>query len=56
MAEHIQFISDGLWLSGLLHLPENWRLGERRPAFVVMHGFGGTKESGQGAWVASALE
>lgn len=55
MTENIDFVSDGLKLSGLLHLPGNLKPGEKRPAFVVMHGFGGTKESGQGASVASTL-
>lgn len=55
MPESISFLSDGLRLSGLLHVPEDARSGERCPAFVVMHGFGGSKQGGQGAWAARAL-
>jgi len=55
MRESISFLSEGLRLSGLLHLPEDLRPGERRAAFVVMHGFGGSKQGGQGAWAAQAL-
>lgn len=53
--EHVTFTSDGLRLSALLHLPEGLKPGERRPAFVVMHGFGGSNQGGQGAWAAKAL-
>ena len=55
MAESVSFVSDGLRLSGLVHVPQDLKPGERRPAFVVMHGFGGSKQSGQGAWAARAL-
>lgn len=55
MMERISFQSDGLRLSGLLHIPPNLAKGERRPAFVVMHGFGGSNQGGQGAWAAKAL-
>ena len=53
--ERVSFTSDGLKLSGLLHIPEDLKAGERRPAFVVMHGFGGSNQGGQGAWAAKAL-
>jgi uncharacterized protein len=43
MEEKVTFQSDGLKLSGIVHIPENLRPGERRPAFVVLHGFGGNK-------------
>ncbi|OGA00283.1 MAG: hypothetical protein A3H35_04420 [Betaproteobacteria bacterium RIFCSPLOWO2_02_FULL_62_17] len=49
------FVSDGLKLSALLHVPPDLKPGERRPAFVVMHGFGGSNQGGQGAWAAKAL-
>ena len=55
MPERITFLSDGLKLAGLLHIPSDMRAGERRPAFVVMHGFGGSMQGGQGAWAAQAL-
>lgn len=43
--ERITFQSDGLTLSGVLHLPDGIEPGERRPAFLVLHGFGGNKTS-----------
>jgi len=44
MEEKVTFQSDGLKLAGIVHTPENLRPGERRPAFVVLHGFGGNKD------------
>ena len=41
---NIEFTSDGITLSGVLHVPDGPASGERRPAFVVMHGFGGYKD------------
>jgi uncharacterized protein len=55
MITPLTFISDGLKLSALLHTPEGMKPGEKRPAFVVMHGFGGSNQGGQGAWAAKAL-
>jgi uncharacterized protein len=43
----ISFDSDGLELAGIVHTPADISPGERRPAFLVLHGFGGNK-SGQG--------
>jgi pimeloyl-ACP methyl ester carboxylesterase len=53
MAEQpVSFTSDGLRLSGVLHLPESgsgpW------PAFLLLHGFGGTK-NGAGDLAAAEL-
>jgi len=44
MEEHVTFLSDGLKLSGVVRIPPDFRPGERRPAFLVLHGFGGNKE------------
>ncbi|HVO92955.1 MAG TPA: alpha/beta hydrolase [Terriglobales bacterium] len=44
MEEKISFPSDGLKLAGILETPEDARPGERRPAFIVLHGFGGNKD------------
>ena len=44
MQENCTFTSDGLKLSGVLHVPEQRRAGERLPAFIVLHGFVGTKD------------
>src|SRR4029453_16987436 len=44
METKITFSSDGLKLSGIVHTPDDLRSGERRPAFIVLHGFGGNKD------------
>jgi uncharacterized protein len=46
MQENVAFTSAGLRLSGVLHFPGDYVRGERRPAIVVMHGFGSTKDAG----------
>ena len=46
MEQEIEFISNGLRLSGVVHLPPDMAAGERRPAFVILHGFGSNKEAG----------
>ena len=43
METPITFSSDGLKLSGIVHVPDDLRSGERRPAFIILHGFGGNK-------------
>ncbi len=43
MEERVGFESDGLRLAGIVHHPPGQREGERRPAFLVLHGFGGSK-------------
>ncbi len=40
MAEQISFKSGGLRINGYIHLPPGMKPGERRPAFIVLHGFG----------------
>src|SRR5437868_15031402 len=45
MEQRVQFSSDGLKLAGILELPEGLKTGERRPAFMVLHGFGSNKTS-----------
>src|SRR5207245_10090513 len=52
METKISFSSDGLKLSGIVHAPDDLRSGERRPAFIVLHGFGGNKD-GQGQTVVA---
>ena len=41
----VTFPSAGLKLSGVVHVPDDVRPGERRPAFMVLHGFGSNKSS-----------
>jgi hypothetical protein len=55
MEERIVFNSDGLQLSGILHLPNNLRPRERRPGFLVLHGFGSNKQSGNSVGPARLL-
>jgi pimeloyl-ACP methyl ester carboxylesterase len=52
MEERVNFQSDGLKLAGLVDLPSDYKPGERRPAFIVLHGFGGNKD-GQGQSVVA---
>jgi len=42
MQTKVEFISDGLRLSGILHVPDAAR--GPRPGVIVTHGFGGTKD------------
>jgi uncharacterized protein len=44
--EKITFISEGLRLAGTVRLPVGVKQDERRPAFIVLHGFGGHSEAG----------
>jgi pimeloyl-ACP methyl ester carboxylesterase len=41
----VTFRSAGLELSGVVHVPSGMRPGERRAAFLVLHGFGSNKTS-----------
>src|SRR6202158_166501 len=43
--EAVSFPSAGLTLSGVVHVPSGMRPGERRAAFLVLHGFGSNKTS-----------
>ena len=42
----VTFPSDGLKISGHLHLPDELTPGQRRPAMLVLHGFGSNKNGG----------
>jgi uncharacterized protein len=44
MEERVSFVSGGLKLAGVLHLPDTTR--GKRPAFLVLHGFGSNKDGG----------
>jgi uncharacterized protein len=44
METKVSFQSDGLKLAGIVHTPDDLRAGEFRPAFVILHGFGGNKD------------
>jgi fermentation-respiration switch protein FrsA (DUF1100 family) len=44
METKVNFQSDGLRLSGILHVPDDLAKGEKRAGFVILHGFGGSKD------------
>lgn len=46
MEESVTFDSSGLTLAGRLGKPDGMKSGERRPAFLLLHGFGTSKDSG----------
>ena len=45
MEERVTFDSDGLKISGVMHIPDDLAPGEQRPAMMVLHGFGSKKDS-----------
>ncbi|HLH22477.1 MAG TPA: alpha/beta hydrolase [Chloroflexota bacterium] len=55
MEQRVTFESDGLKLAGIVHTPADLRPGERRPAFLVLHGFGGNKDGNGSEWPARQL-
>src|SRR5256714_7562902 len=55
MEERVSFVSDGLRLAGVLHLPSPPASHGRRSGFLVLHGFGSNKDSGVSLTVATLL-
>ncbi|HEX7930596.1 MAG TPA: alpha/beta fold hydrolase, partial [Sphingomicrobium sp.] len=55
MQEKVTFESDGLKLSGVLHVPEGYA-GRPLPAFIVCHGFVGSKDESHAEIQAQMLE
>src|SRR3954471_8074466 len=56
MEARVQFKnSNGQRLAGIVHLPEGLKAGEKRAAFLVLHGFGSNKDSASMIAVAKAL-
>ena len=53
--ERVQFVSSGLELAGVLQAPDDLKPGERRAAFLVLHGFGSNKDGGNVVTVAELL-
>jgi len=56
MQERISFHSDGLKLSAVIHVPEARKPGQRLPAFIVLHGFVGSKDESHAEIQARMLE
>jgi pimeloyl-ACP methyl ester carboxylesterase len=44
--QQITFTSKGLKLTGNIEVPANATAGDKRPAFIVLHGFGSTRHAG----------
>ena len=55
MEEKVFIQSGKLKLAGIIHIPANLKTGERSPAFVICHGFGGHKDGPQQIWTANKL-
>ena len=51
----MQFVSNDLELAGVLQLPDGLKKGERRAAFLVLHGFGSNKDGGNVVTVSNLL-
>jgi uncharacterized protein len=56
MQHKLSFLSDGLKLSAVLHVPDKRRADERLPAFLVLHGFVGSKDESHAEIQARMLE
>lgn len=56
MREKLTFLSDGLELSGVLHIPDSRSKDQRLPAFLVLHGFVGSKDESHAEIQAVMLE
>src|SRR5262245_31172498 len=54
--EKVKFASGGLKLAGLLRSPDRLEPGERRAAFLVLHGFGSNKDSANTIAAAKIFE
>jgi len=52
----LTFPSDGLKLAGVLHVPDSRPPGARLPAFIVLHGFVGSKDESHAELQARMLE
>ena len=52
----LTFMSDGLKLSGVLHVPAGRAPGQQLPTFIVLHGFVGTKDESHAELQARMLE
>lgn len=55
MQEQVTFESDGFKISGVIHLPDGYK-GEPLPAFIVCHGFVGSKDESHAQIQAQMME
>ncbi len=44
--QDVSFSSEGLKIAGTVGIPDGLKPGEKRPAFLVLHGFGSTRNAG----------
>ena len=51
----VDFPSADVSLSGVVHVPDGLKSGERRPAIIMMHGFGANKTGGP-EWICKQFE
>jgi uncharacterized protein len=51
----VEFPSDDVTLSGVVHVPEGLKANDRRPAIIMMHGFGANKSGGP-EWICKQFE
>lgn len=56
MQERVVFVSDGVELAGILHVPDDLTPAERRACFIVLHGFGTSKDGTTPRQAAEILE
>lgn len=56
MLEKLTFMSDGLKISAVLHVPATRQPGQRLPAFIVLHGFVGSKDESHAQVQAEMME
>lgn len=55
MQHSVRFASDDVELSGVVHVPDGLKAGERRPTIIMMHGFGANKSGGP-EWICKQYE
>lgn len=56
MERPVRFVSDGIEIAGVLHIPDGHVPGQRLPAFIVLHGFLGSKDESHAEIQAKMLE
>jgi predicted alpha/beta-fold hydrolase len=56
MQEKLTFESEGLKLSAMLHIPDSYQPGTKLPAFIVCHGFVGSKDESHAQIQAEMME
>ena len=56
MQQRVSFKSDGLDLAGILHIPDGMKSKEKRPAIMVLHGFGTNKDGATPVAATKILE